>query len=224
MQKLFSKTEKYVLILRSDAIANDMQVIRDPSWPQGLVLYEGIFSPENAKKVFDRLEEMEWSDALSRKVQQYGYFYPYDIKEPQTRILKKTTPAPKFLQSLAECLFSTGLLTDYPNQIIVNRYLPGEGIGKHRDHYPIFGRDVVVVSLGSDIDMSFEPYGKDSSGEPTILRLKIGSIMVFGGDARMKWSHEIKKRKTDIVEGKKIARGVRISITFRHVNEEFAEI
>jgi len=37
----------------------------------------------------------------------------------------------------------------------------------------------------------------------------------------MKWSHEIKKRKTDLVNNKKITRGVRISVTFRHVNDEF---
>lgn len=198
-----------------------MEIVKLPEWPEGLTLYTGIISPDKSDTLFRALDKLEWSDALSRKVQQYGYHYPYDIKEPQTRVLEKTVSAPTFLQKIADCIFSLGLLEDYPNQIIVNRYLPGEGIGKHRDHFPIFGKDVAVISLGSDIDMQFEPYAGES-GVPATVRLTVGSLLVFGGDARMKWSHEIKKRKTDTVDGKRVARGVRISITFRHVNEKYA--
>lgn len=202
-------------------MASNIKIIHEPVWPDGLVLYTGIFGMDISKKLFDYVNGLKWSEALSRKVQHYGYYYGYNIKEPQTQILEKTAPPPMILQCIADALYNLGILKDYPNQIIVNRYLPGEGIGKHRDHYPIFGRDVATLSLGSDIDMQFEPYKDLVEGEPLVVRLSVGSILVFGGDARMNWSHEIKKRKTDLVNGKKVNRGTRISITFRHVNEEF---
>jgi len=202
-------------------MASNINIIRDDSWPQGLILYTGILELDSSRKLFNHIDQLEWSEVLSRKVQHYGYYYTYNIKEPQTQILEKTTSPPKVLKCIADALFNLGILEDYPNQIIVNRYLPGEGIGKHRDHYPIFGKDVATLSLGSDIDMQFEPYKNMAEGDMLNVRLPVGSILVFGGDARMKWSHEIKKRKTDLVNNKKITRGVRISVTFRHVNDEF---
>lgn len=204
-------------------MAAKMDIIHPNEWPQGLTLYKNVIEPANERKLFDYIDGLVWENALSRKVQHYGYQYQYDIREPQVRILKKTAEPPRILKCLADSLFNMNLLQEYPNQIIVNRYSPGEGIGKHRDHYPIFGTDIATISLGSDIDMHFEPYKDLTKGEMLTVRLTKGSILVFGGDARMNWSHEIKKRKTDIVDGKKVARGDRISITFRRVNNKYAE-
>ena len=39
----------------------------------------------------------------------------------------------------------------------------------------------------------------------------------MSGDSRYKWKHEMRGLKTDTVDGKKIKRGVRTSITFRSV-------
>lgn len=198
--------------------------------PKGLILYENMLTPHQSQKLFEYINALKWDDALSRKVQHYGFTYDYLLREPHTKPLKKTTKPPRVLECLADILYKFKILTNYPNQIIVNRYLPGEGIGKHRDHHPIFGYDVATLSLGSPIVMRFEPYGKFkkkyrdiSKGYIQDIPLKVGSILVFGGDARYEWSHEIQKRKTDIVDGHTIKRDIRISITFRHVNEEYQE-
>lgn len=196
----------------------------DGPFPDGLILYKRVFDENEASILFDKIDALEWQDALSRKVQHYGYKYDYTIKEPQTRKLIRGPDAPRILSCLADAFERTNLLTEYPNQIIVNKYLPGEGIGAHRDHYPIFGDSVGTISLGSGIEMEFKPYGKYKDELPdTVLKvyLEPGDILVFKGDARMKYSHEIKKRKSDLVNGKKISRGVRISLTFRHVNKQY---
>lgn len=43
------------------------------------------------------------------------------------------------------------------------------------------------------------------------------SLVVLKDEARYLWTHGIAKRKTDIWNGEKIARGRRISLTFRKV-------
>lgn len=196
------------------------------SFPDGLRYIPEALSARYQELVIDLLNNEEWSTDLGRRTQHYGYKYSYSISEPQTVKLAPTKPPPSFLNCLAGSLYKTKTLKDYPNQIIVNEYEPGQGIGKHRDHYPIFGYDVATLSLGSGIEMQFEPYKnykKELPTDPLKLYLEPGSVLVFGGDARYKYSHEIKKRKSDIVNGKKIIRGKRISITFRHVNEEYRE-
>ena len=43
------------------------------------------------------------------------------------------------------------------------------------------------------------------------------------GEARSKWAHEMPCRMSDIVEGKKINRGTRYSITFRMIDPEWTK-
>lgn len=196
------------------------------SFPKGLRYIPETLSPKHQKLLIDLIDGEEWSTDLGRRTQHYGYKYSYSISEPQTAKLTRTTPPPPALHCLAEVLYRNKILKDYPNQIIVNEYEPGQGIGKHRDHHPIFGYDVATMSLGSGLEMQFEPYKnfkKKLPNEPLKIYLEPGSVLVFGGDARYKYSHEIKKRKSDTVDGRKIKRGKRISITFRHVNEEYRE-
>lgn len=197
-----------------------VEVIREKEWPDGLVLYK-IYDKKSCDALYAHIDSLEYSTALSRSVQHYGYKYEYTIKEPQTRKLIPTTAPPKVIECIGAALFTLGILKSEPNQYIVNKYLPGEGIGTHRDHHPIFDYDVATLSLGSPIVMTFRPYPLGDSEEKIDVLLPVGSILIFGGDARYKWSHEIVKRKSDVVDGKRIPRGERISVTFRRVRDEY---
>ena len=198
-----------------------MSKIHLDSWPEGLYLYSRVYSPKQCDLLYETIDSMEYSTALNRPVQHYGFAYEYTIKEPQTRKLMPTRPAPTFMECIGDALYDTGLLRSHPNQFIVNKYRPGEGIGGHRDHHPIFDYDVATLSLGSDIVMTFRPYPLNGSTETIDVLLTVGSILVFGGDARYNWSHEIAKRKSDTLDGKRVPRGDRISVTFRRVNPEY---
>lgn len=47
------------------------------------------------------------------------------------------------------------------------------------------------------------------------VHLTVGSLLVMAKDARYQWHHAIRERKTDVVGGKIVRRGVRVSLTFR---------
>lgn len=102
------------------------------------------------------------------------------------------------MRCISKILYDDRLLRNYPNQIIINKYIPGQGISAHRDHYPIFDNDIATLSLGSPIVMEFNHIKAIKILNIKIkkeLLLKPGSLLVFGDDARYKWTHEIKKGK-----------------------------
>lgn len=203
----------------------DMDVIDqsvDARYPPGLVLYKGLLR-NIADEMYTYFDELPWNDTLSRRTQHYGYSYDYTLREPKKSKLKQL-PMPKPIKCMCDVLHNRNILKDYPNQVIINQYTPGQGISAHRDHYPIFGDSVCTMSFGSGVSMHFKPYKIFSNqlGDTELeIYLEPGDVLVFEGDARMKYSHEIKGRKSDAVNGKRISRGVRISATFRHVNEPY---
>ena len=112
------------------------------------------------------------------------------------------------------------------NQIIINKYEPGEGIAAHRDHIGYFIGDIATLSLGSAYVMKFRPHRDNTIVDPNTvydILLPVGSLAVMTGDASTKWTHEIRKVKYDTIDDKKIKRGTRISITFRTVRDELQE-
>jgi alkylated DNA repair dioxygenase AlkB len=75
-----------------------------------------------------------------------------------------------------------------------------------------YGPVVAAFTLGSGAEMVFR-----RGGEVESLYVEPGSLYIMSGDARSKWTHEMPGRKSDMVDGKKIPRGRRISVTFRNV-------
>tara|TARA_A100001011_G_scaffold360447_1_gene407742 strand:- start:957 stop:1550 length:594 start_codon:yes stop_codon:yes gene_type:complete len=191
----------------------------------GLRLYKNIIPTSKLQTfVFNELNELFFfnKSALQRQVIHFGYEYDYSIKEPQTKKLKKSIDPPEWIECLGNIFFEQGLLKNKPNQFILNKYSPGEGISAHRDHHPIFGNSIATLSLGSEYNMEFKTkFGENQIFRKEELSLPVGSLLVMSDNARYFWTHEIKKRKTDIRNNKRIKRENRISITFRTVNEEF---
>jgi alkylated DNA repair dioxygenase AlkB len=185
-------------------------------FPQGLYLYDEVLSEDNADILYDYIEELGWDDhdvtKISREVQHYGYKYPYKSKTKY--LVPADRPTPEVLECMADSLYNLGLLRDYPNQIIINKYEAGESIGNHTDHEGYFGNDVASLSLGSEVKMTFKPVKGKAEGKTIKLPLKVGSLLVFGDDARYKWTHGITGSDTKNIEIP------RISVTFRNVKEE----
>ena len=74
------------------------------------------------------------------------------------------------------------------NQMIVNRYSPGQGISAHVD-LAAFGDVVVSVSLESAATMDFSP--KEGGGGKVGVLLEPGDLLVLSGQARWDWLHGI---------------------------------
>jgi alkylated DNA repair dioxygenase AlkB len=108
-----------------------------------------------------------------------------------------TLPIPLWGRRLAERLFADGV-TDTPfDQMLVNEYLPGQGIALHRDHEP-FGRTVVSLSLLSPCVMDFR---HRPTGRRERLLLEARSLLVLSDGARWDWEHGIAARKKDAWQG-----------------------
>ncbi len=127
---------------------------------------------------------------------------------------------PPILKCLADLLYDHKFIPTYPNQIIVNRYLPGQGIGKHTDSN-IFEDIILSLSLGSPTIMTFAK-GRESVDVPLIP----GSLLIMANGSRIDWTHSIAERKSDSYKipglpEQKWQRGERLSVTFRTVKKEF---
>ena len=172
----------------------------------GLTVKEEYISEEEEKKLLDFLYAQEWSTKLSRRTQHYGYEYvytpPYNLQ-----------PAPKVPEMLQE--YGDMICSNYFNQVIVNEYTPGQGIGKHTDHKRLFGDVIASISLGSATTIIF------SQGDTHVeLYVKPRTLIIMEDEARWRATHEIAGKKSDMVSGKVIPRGTRVSITYRRTNEK----
>jgi alkylated DNA repair dioxygenase AlkB len=159
-----------------------------------------------------RVDAEAWQQDLRRRTQHYGYHYDYKARRVDASMYLGSLPSRA--QSLAMRLVSEGFMERLPDQLIVNEYLPGQGITPHIDSVQCFGPTICSISLGSGCLMDFA----EKSGERTAsLLLERGSLLVLRADARYGWKHSIANRKRDTVAGNTFTRGRRVSLTFRTV-------
>lgn len=156
------------------------------------------------------IDQQPWITDLRRRVQHYGYRYDYKARGLASDLY--LGPIPAWLKPFCEKLQSEGHFSQIPDQVIVNEYLPGQGIASHTDCIPCFGDTVSSISLGSGCQMDFE-----SGVKRTSHYLEAQSLLVLTGEARYLWKHGIAARKSDRVDGSLVPRNRRISLTFRNV-------
>ena len=176
----------------------------------------------NSDEIQESMESVLGPDKPNgRKVIHYGYKYDYTNAGSTAVLSKDTSPFPDMIQSLSESARNflvyncpneyPEIPIDYFNQCIINRYLPGEGIGAHKDS-KFFEEPIVCYTFGSTRSMEFN---KDRMKHEVITTP--GSIYLMTGDARFEWTHQMRKRKNDIIDGKRTPRSTCFSITFRRV-------
>ncbi len=148
---------------------------------------------------------------------------------------------PPFLQSLSKLLTDEGFFSNStpPNNVLINKYEPGQGIMPHTDG-PAYHPTAVVLSLCSDTLMMFSPnvathrIGLDSTDPIEAIVLRRRSILSFSDEAYTGHLHAIAEVASETVnstktcpvvnmeesktfEGEVILRTKRVSLTFRHV-------
>ncbi|QJR17896.1 alpha-ketoglutarate-dependent dioxygenase AlkB [Pelagibacterium halotolerans] len=162
--------------------------------------------------LLNTIDRSAWLGDLKRRVQHYGFRYDYKSR----RVTRESSlgPLPDWLSILANRLRQDGVFQTQPDQVIINEYLPGQGIAAHVDCEPCFGETVASLSLGSACAMEFAHV---QSGRTAAHFLAPRSLLALSHQARFNWTHGIPARKSDIVDGSKIARGRRVSLTFRTV-------
>ena len=158
-------------------------------------IFENVLTEEQEEKLLKMINEQPWDKTLSRWTQQYVNEYAYNSK----KVVAIDGEVPKFITDLRDVFYPDA------DQFLINRYLPGEGIACHQDS-SLFEDKVMSLSLGSDIMFKIDNAER---------YLKRRSLLVM----YKRVFHGIDKRKSDMVDGKRVERGTRVSVTFRKVRQ-----
>lgn len=187
--------------------------------PPGMIVLEDFVTPEEEQSL---VEFLKWDDDVAqlkqRQVQHFGYAFRYGLNDVDDEMpLERGIPP--------VCDFLLPRLTKrghskwnfHPDQLTVNRYLPGQGIPPHVDTHSVFEDPILSLSLISDVVMEF----RDISGKKIPVLLPQRSLAIISGESRYGWTHGIASRTHDIVcaDNSKgltlLPRQERISFTFR---------
>lgn len=178
----------------------------DPQeWPAGFVYVPDFISADEEAALLALLDSMAFEEVrmhgvvARRTVRHFGYDYGYG-----SRRVEPGDPLPADLEWVRK---RAAELADVPApalaEILVSRYPPGATIGWHRDA-PMFGSEVVGVSLGSACSMRFRRTAAGGDMRVFAAELLPRSAYVIGGAARWTWQHRIPPTKQ-----------LRYSLTFR---------
>ncbi|EEB15536.1 conserved hypothetical protein [Pediculus humanus corporis] len=146
----------------------------------------------------------KWTNLSNRRLQNWGGIphlkgmIPEDIPAWLDKVLskiKETNAFPKEKQ---------------PNHVLVNEYLPNQGIMRHLDG-PIFTPVISTISCGSHTVLNFHPpldKNEDCSKSKSIamsILLERRSLVVIAEDLYHLYPHSICEKSEDVIHSDKIA-------------------
>lgn len=178
--------------------------------PDGLLYRSGYLTSGEEAALVACIDAAPWRNDLRRRVQHYGY--RYDYKARRARREDHLGPLPEWLDPVLVKLCADGLFAQLPDQVIVNEYLPGQGISAHVDCEPCFGDCIASVSLLGGCMMAFAELDTTKAAQ---IYLEPRSLLHMQGPARTSWTHAIPARKSDVLSGAPVPRTRRISLTVR---------
>ncbi len=176
----------------------------------GFTLISDFITAEQESALINELDRQPWLIDYQRKLQYFGYRNelesPYDLVEFPLAF-------PPLIKELSEEIIHRKIMDLQPDQVIINEYLPGQGIRPHKDR-DYFENQICGVNLGSGCVMRF------TKGKETVdFEVPRRSLYIMQDDARKKWNHSIPPRKKDVINGETTMRGRRISVTYRKVKQ-----
>lgn len=179
----------------------------------GLSYVADYITEEAETWLLEKVDDGLWLDDLKRRVQHYGF--KYDYRKWKVDMSMHVGQLPYWLERLSQKLHRDGYMPEIADQVIVNEYLPGQGISAHIDCEPCFKDTIVSMSLASSCVMYFTKKLDHTLKVPVLLEPR--SIVVLTGQARYEWMHSITARRYDEWGGIRLERGRRVSLTFRKV-------
>ena len=174
---------------------------------QGFSLRLDYVTADEERELIAHVDRGPWETDWRRRIQQYGLGYAGEHGKSAMWL----RDLPDWLLPLAGRVAKDAGFERFPENSVINEYIPPLGIGPHKD-YSTFGPTIACVSLGSDVVMDFSHPEK---GLRLPVHVPARSLWVITGEARSEWRHAIAARLTDVIGGERRARGRRISITFR---------
>ncbi|XP_043283214.1 alpha-ketoglutarate-dependent dioxygenase alkB homolog 6 isoform X2 [Venturia canescens] len=164
----------------------------------------------------------------------------YEMNFSSSLYFSKLHASRKWLQTYVDKIGRLNIFesTKLPNHVLINEYLPGQGIMGHSDG-PLFHPIVTTISCGSHTLLEFvkrleteDEHKKVTEPEFSFL-LEPRSLLVLQENLYHDYLHSIAERDTDIISSQKtknlnlcsgnyhngdvLERGTRLSLTIRHV-------
>jgi alkylated DNA repair dioxygenase AlkB len=175
-----------------------------PALPEGLVYQPELVSPAEEAELAARFEALPFAPfqfhgfEANRRVIYFGWRYDY-----AQGALHAAEPMPDWLHPLRERAEAfAGVASGSIVHVLINQYLPGAGIGWHRDR-PQF-EDVIGVSLLAPCRFRMRRRSADGGWERTAFIAEPRSAYLLRGPSRTDWEHSIAPMEA-----------LRYSITFR---------
>jgi alkylated DNA repair dioxygenase AlkB len=178
----------------------------------GLRYVPAYVSDQECRQILEQVDAQPWLTTLKRRVQHWGWRYDYTRRTVEAS--DRLGPLPEWLAALTHRFLEDGLTSASFDQAIFNEYEPGQGISPHVDCTPCFAGTILTLSLGSPCVMVFS---HKASGTKAPLLLEPGSLLIMEREARYDWRHGIPPRQADLIDGRRVMRNRRVSLTFRSV-------
>src|SRR5436190_3485672 len=193
--------------MQGELFLTDTPAKRDAPAIPGFSLHLDYVTRAEERGLIVHVDRMPCETDWRRRIQQYGLGYKdgHGKQAPWLRDL------PDWLLPLAGRVAKDAGFERFPENSVINEYIPPLGIGPHKD-YATFGPTIACVSLGSDIVMDFT---HPERGLHIPVHAPARSLWVIKSEARSEWRHAIAARLTGVIKGECCPRGRRISITFR---------
>jgi len=188
-----------------------------------------FISPAEERQLLERVyaaPKPRWTQLAHRRLQNWGGL-PHNMG-------MLAQPIPEWLQGPMDRIHALGVFGELrPNHVLVNEYLPGQGILPHTDG-PLFSPVITTVSLGSPTLLDLYTPRSDQQEESSPPRL-LGSVLleprslvVIRHEAYHSLLHGIRDTTEDLIsthvfnpggrtEGERLERATRVSLTIRNV-------
>jgi alkylated DNA repair dioxygenase AlkB len=161
-----------------------------PRLPEGFRYHTDVLSVEEEEALARELGALPFKPfnfqgfLANRRVVSFGFRYDYD-----RRAVVEAEPFPPFLDSLRRQVAAIfGRPADAFEQVLINEYRPGAGIGWHRDKAQF--NEVVGVSLLAPCLLRFRRRAGEA-WERATLNLEPRSAYLLSGAVRTEWEHSI---------------------------------
>lgn len=171
----------------------------------GLTVQRDYIDEAEEQRLLAHIEAGSWDADFRRRIQLYGLGYGGDGETAWVRDF------PAWLDVLARRIVADGWMPRPPDNCVINDYAPGVGIGPHSD-FAAFDAPLVALSLLSPVVIDFRRRGHEDAAA---IVLPPRSLWIAAGAARWQWTHAIAARRSDIIDGERVRRGRRLSLTFR---------
>lgn len=203
----------------------DLSNFRVPNIPPTVYYVPNFITQEEEEHILKQVYSVpkpKWTCLSNRRLQDYG-----GVPHEKGMIPEKI---PDWLRQYMDKVSHLKLFDDKkPNQVLVNEYLPGQGIMPHTDG-PLFFPTIATVSCGSHAVLQFLA-NNEKRDKVCDLLLERCSLVVVKDDMYTKYLHSIAEVEGDLVGGcanlqncsrsyalnERLARETRVSLTIRHV-------